>query len=112
VYTEAQAKRGQAAATRACVRCHTPDLTGGEAGPTLVGLAFLGNWDQQPLSDLFDHIHSTMPPDAPGSVSAQDASDIIARVLQLNKVPAGQKELPTDMDALAQITLESQPPAK
>jgi mono/diheme cytochrome c family protein len=112
VYTDAQAKRGEATANKACSSCHGADLMGGEAGPALVGLEFLGNWNQQSLGDFFDRIHATMPADAPGSLSLQDTSDVVARVLQLNKFPAGQKELPTDMNALGQIKIESQPPAK
>jgi mono/diheme cytochrome c family protein len=113
VYTDAQAKRGEATTTQRCSSCHGADLAGGEAGPALVGLEFLGNWNQQSLGDLFDRIHSTMPADAPGSLSPQDTADVIARVLQLNKFPVGQKELPSDMNALGQIKIESsQPPAK
>jgi mono/diheme cytochrome c family protein len=112
VYTDAQAKRGEATANQRCSACHGTDLMGGEAGPSLVGLEFLGNWNQQSLGDFFDRIHSTMPADAPGSLSLQDTADVIARVLQLNKFPAGQKELPTDMNALGQLKIESQPPAK
>src|SRR3954469_14603303 len=112
VYTDAQAKRGEGTANKACASCHGADLMGGEAGPALVGLEFLGNWNQQSLGDFFDRIHSTMPADAPGSLSLQDTADVIARVLQLNKYPAGEKELPTDMNALGQIKIESQPPAK
>jgi mono/diheme cytochrome c family protein len=111
VYSDVQAKRGETKATKACASCHGADLMGGEAGPALVGLEFLGNWNQQSLGDLFDRIHSTMPADAPGSLSLQDTADVIARVLQLNKFPAGQKELPTDMNALGQIKIEGQPPA-
>jgi mono/diheme cytochrome c family protein len=112
VYTEAQAKRGESTANKACTSCHGADLMGGEAGPALVGLEFLGNWNQQSLGDLFDRIHATMPADAPGSLSLPDTADVIARVLQLNKFPVGQKELPTDTSALGQIKIESQPPAK
>jgi mono/diheme cytochrome c family protein len=112
VYTTAQAKRGETTANKACSSCHGADLMGGEAGPALVGLEFLGNWNQQSLGDFFDRIHSTMPADAPGSLSLQDTADVIARVLQLNKYPAGEKELPSDMNALGQIKIESQPPAK
>ena len=111
VYTDVQAKRGEATANKNCSACHGADLMGGEAGPSLVGLEFLGNWNQQSLGDLFDRIHSTMPADAPGSLSLTDTADIIARVLQLNKFPAGQKDLPTDMGALNAIKIESsQPP--
>jgi hypothetical protein len=45
-------------------------------------------------------------------LSLSDTADVVARVLQLNKFPAGQKDLPTDTAALGQIKIESQPPAK
>src|ERR1700737_3471847 len=75
VYTDAQDKRGEATANQRCSACHGTDLMGGEAGPALVGLEFLGNWNQQSLGDFFDGIHSTMPADAPGSLSLQDTPD-------------------------------------
>ena len=112
VYTDAQAKRGEGVANKMCVSCHGAELAGGEAGPTLVGLEFLGNWNSLTLGDLFDRIHSTMPADAPGSLSNQDTGDVIAYVLKLNKYPAGEKELSTDMSALGQVKIEGQPPAK
>ena len=112
MYTDAQAKRGEATANKACSSCHGADLMGGEAGPALVGLEFLGNWNQQSLGDFFDRIHTTMPADNPGSLSVTDVADIIARVLQLNKFPAGEKDLPTDQNVLNLIKIESQPPAK
>ena len=112
VYTDAQAKRGEGVANKNCISCHGAELMGGEAGPTLVGLEFLGNWNSLSLGDLFDRIHATMPADAPGSLSLQDTSDLISYVLKLNKYPAGQKDLPTDMSALGQVKIEGQPPAK
>ncbi len=112
VYTDAQAKRGEGIANKSCVSCHGAELAGGEAGPTLVGLEFLGNWNSLTLGDFYDRIHSTMPADAPGSLSPQDTADIMAYVLKLNKYPAGQKELPTDMASLGQVKIEGQPAAK
>jgi len=112
VYSEAQAKRGESTGNKACTSCHGADLMGGEAGPALVGLEFIGNWNQQSLGDLFDRIHSTMPADAPGSLSLSDTADVLARILQLNKFPSGQNDLPSDVTALGQIKIESQPPAK
>jgi mono/diheme cytochrome c family protein len=106
VYTEDQAKRGEAFAGKLCVSCHGPDLTGGEAGPSLVGLEFLGNWTNLTVADLFDRVQSTMPADAPGTLMPQQVSDIATYVLKLNKYPAGKTELPSDLAALKGIKIE------
>src|SRR5262245_36068384 len=60
VYTDDQAKRGEAAAVKLCSSCHGPDLSGGEAGPALVGLEFLGNWNTLSTGDLFERVQTTM----------------------------------------------------
>ena len=112
VYTEDQAKRGEAVAGKVCVTCHGPDLTGGEAGPSLVGLEFLGNWNALSLADFYDRVNSTMPADAPGSLTPQQTTDVTTYVLKLNKFSAGQTELPTDVAALKKIMIEGQAPAK
>jgi ubiquinol-cytochrome c reductase cytochrome c subunit len=106
VYTEDQAKRGEAVAGKLCVSCHGPDLTGGEAGPSLVGLEFLGNWTNLTVADFFDRINSTMPADAPGTMTPQQTSDAASYVLKLNKFPAGKTELPSDLAALKGIKIE------
>jgi mono/diheme cytochrome c family protein len=106
VYTEEQAKRGEAVSAKLCASCHGPDLTGGEAGPALVGLEFIGNWTNLTVADFFDRVHSTMPADSPGTMTAQQTSDVSAYVLKLNKYPAGKVELPSDLGALKSIKIE------
>jgi mono/diheme cytochrome c family protein len=107
VYTDAQAKRGESAAeSKHCVVCHGDNMTG-DVGPALVGTEFLGNWNQKSLGDLFDLIHKTMPDNMPGTLSQQDTADLIARLLQLNKLPAGDKEVPTDMTALSHVKISA-----
>jgi quinoprotein glucose dehydrogenase len=106
VYTEDQAKRGETVAAKFCTSCHGPDLTGGEAGPTLVGLEFIGNWNNLTLADFFDRVHATMPADAPGTLTPQQTSDVSAYVLKLNKYPAGSAELASDLAALKNIKIE------
>lgn len=112
VYTEAQGKRGEVVSNKMCTSCHGPDLSGGEAGPTLVGLEFISNWTTLSVADLFDRVHATMPADAPGTMTMQQTSDVIAYMLMLNKYPAGQTELATDVAALKPIMIEGQPAAK
>ena len=106
VYTEEQAKRGEAVAAKMCTSCHGPDLTGGEAGPALVGLEFIGNWTNLTMADFFDRVHSTMPADSPGTMTEKQTSDVAAYVLKLNKYPAGTTELSSDLGALKAIKIE------
>ena len=49
-----------------------------------------------------------MPVYAPNTLTVQQSTDIVAYVLWLNEYPAGDKELPADLDALRKITLQTQ----
>jgi hypothetical protein len=59
------------------------------------------------LSDLFDRIRVSMPQDKPGSLSRQQAADLVAYILGFNKVPAGHTELPGDAEILKGIKIAS-----
>jgi S-disulfanyl-L-cysteine oxidoreductase SoxD len=109
VYTAEQAKRGEASANRSCAKCHNTDLTGGQDGPSLVGRETLDAWSSLTLGDLFDRIKTTMPADAPQTLSAQETADIVAYVLSVNKCPPGDKDLPSDAAALGQVRITSHP---
>ncbi len=56
VYTEEQAKRGEAVYRKECATCHGDILTGGESAPPLTGGAFQANWNGLTLGDLFDRM--------------------------------------------------------
>jgi mono/diheme cytochrome c family protein len=112
VYNDDQAKRGEVVANKLCTSCHGPELSGGEAGPTLVGLEFIGNWNNLTVADFYDRVNATMPADAPGTLTPQQTSDVAAYVFKLNKYPAGKTELPTDLAALKGIKIEGAQPAK
>ena len=103
-YSEAQAKRGATMYSETCAPCHAQDLSGAEA-PALAGSDFLGFWDKTPVSELVSKIKDSMPPNAPGSLSQQQAIDIVAHVLRANKFPAGSADLPSDAAALKAITI-------
>lgn len=109
VYTESQAKRGEATANARCASCHGPDFAGDVTAPALVGSDFFEAWRGQPLGALFQRIRTTMPADEPGSMSPQDTADVIARILQLNKFPSSQKEVSTEIDSLNRLKIESAP---
>jgi mono/diheme cytochrome c family protein len=110
VYTEEQAKRGEALYEKQCAACHGDKLAGRESAPPLTGGAFLANWNGLPLSDLFERVRRTMPQNAPGKLSRQQNADILAYVLSFNKFPAGQTELYRQAEMLREIRFEAAKP--
>lgn len=106
VYTQDQAKRGEALYKENCAACHGDDLAGSGPMPPLAGPDFLANWNNKTAGDLFDKIHSSMPASAPGSLSEQQTSDIIAYMLSVGKYPTGTEELAAKMEPLLQIKIE------
>jgi S-disulfanyl-L-cysteine oxidoreductase SoxD len=107
VYTEEQAKRGEALYKKFCAECHADGLTGVEQAPALTGVAFASNWDTTPLVELFDRMRTSMPENNPGSLSRQQNADILAHVLHVNQFPTGAAALPTDDLSLRQIRYEA-----
>ena len=87
-YTQAQAARGHQLFNNYCAQCHRPDLTGA-VGPALVGDAFLKQWSNKPLGDLFGFEHSNMPANNPGSLPDDTLWSITAYILRKNGFPAG-----------------------
>ena len=108
VYTEAQAKRGEAVYFETCVRCHGPQLQGGNdgAGP-LTGPTFNGNWNGVPLGQMVDRMRATMPLDKPNTLTRQQTADVLSFILSMNKVPAGKTELPRQVDLLNTIAFKT-----
>jgi mono/diheme cytochrome c family protein len=103
IYTAAQAKRGSGIYADKCSSCHGDNLTGGDNAPGLVGGEFSANWNDLRIGDLFERIRISMPQDAPGSLSRQEYADVLAYTLQKGNYPAGDAELPTQLDALNAI---------
>jgi hypothetical protein len=62
-------------------------------GPALVGDAFLKQWSNKPITDLYSFEHSSMPANNPGSVPADKLWAITAFILQKNGFPAGSTAL-------------------
>jgi mono/diheme cytochrome c family protein len=107
VYTDAQAKRGDALYSDQCASCHGPELTGGEMAPALTGGDFNSDWDGLALGQLLDRMKTTMPQNSPGSLSRQQNADILAFVLWKASAPAGSTELPSQTELLNQITFKA-----
>jgi quinoprotein glucose dehydrogenase len=108
VYSEAQAKRGDALYVQYCGNCHGQNLAGADVAPALTGTDFVANWNDLSLNDLFERLRIGMPADKPGSLSRQDNADILAFMLFKAGFPAGAAELPTQLEALKDITFVAQ----
>jgi mono/diheme cytochrome c family protein len=106
VYTEDQAKRGEALYQKECKGCHGVALGGGESSPPLTGGAFLSNWNGLTLGDLFERIRKTMPQNAPGKLNRPQNADILAFLLSANKFPPGKTELSRQTEFLKEIRFE------
>jgi mono/diheme cytochrome c family protein len=103
VYTAAQAEQGQTLFTQQCAVCHGATLQGTGQNPPLTGDAFLKNWTGSTLADFYGMIQATMPATKPGSLTPDQVTQAIAFILQSNKFPAGNTELPNTPDALKAI---------
>ena len=108
VYTEAQARRGENQYGRFCEQCHGSDLSGNQVDevPSLVWETFMSQWSGKTTRDLFDQVSRSMPRDNPGSLSARAYTDVIAYILQANKLPSGTRELDGNPERLEQIVIE------
>jgi quinoprotein glucose dehydrogenase len=110
VYTEAQAARGKAAYDEHCATCHGSDLEGKDMAASLSGVEFRGNWNDLSVGDLFDRIRTTMPADAPQSLTRAQYLDIVSYLLSRNEFPAGTTELPSDDGALKGVQIVATKP--
>jgi cytochrome c len=110
VYSDAQAKRGEAVYTQKCAGCHGPDLTGADTAPSLTGPEFNSGWNDLSADDLAERVRTTMPGDAPGSLNRQDTIDVIAFIFAKDRFPSGQAELPAASEQLKQIKILAQKP--
>ena len=110
IYTEAQAQRGAEQYRQNCAACHGDTMTGGDEAPALAGGEFLSNWTGLTVGDLFDRIRISMPADRPGKLNRDQIADILARILTVNRFPAGKTELERQTEVLKQIRLDPEKP--
>ena len=111
VFTEAQAARGRQAYSGACGLCHGRRLNGAPDDPDMVSTPplararFLRVWEGRSLAALLAYTRLTMPEDNPGSLSEQEYVDVVAYLLSMSRMPAGDDELPSDSRSLAHIVI-------
>ncbi len=109
VYTDDQAMRGQRVYEQECAQCHLDDLMGDGIAPALIGSSFFFRWSDLSVGDMYIAIRTTMPQGAPASLSPTGYVDITTYLLQMNKIPGGDTELPTDTDVLEGILITEPP---
>lgn len=96
VFTTEQASAGKVAYSRACAKCHMPDLGGTPDAPPLSGNRFLDTWRSRTTKQLFDFVLGAMPPGGPsinGDIKADTYAAILAYVLQSNGASPGETPL-------------------
>jgi mono/diheme cytochrome c family protein len=98
VYSVQQAVRGRDVYAGYCKSCHTVQ--------THTGAAFNATWNGRALSELYDYMSERMPKNEPGSLSSQEYADVLAYVLRMNAMPAGDHELPVESAAMQKIRID------
>ncbi|HTQ02653.1 MAG TPA: c-type cytochrome [Polyangiaceae bacterium] len=110
----AQAQAGQALYGKYCGGCHGAHGNDGKA-PPVVGLsagalplappptAKMRKTQFKTVADVADFVAKTMPPRAPGSLSADDYYAILAFDLQANGIDLGDKKLDPALAATLEI---------
>lgn len=104
-FTAEQAARGKTAYDANCVSCHGPDLVSANYGPPLAGAYFEGQWVGKSVGALYTHVHDRMPPSRPGQLGDETYADLVAYILQVNGLAAGDVALPTDLTKLETMTI-------
>jgi hypothetical protein len=95
VYSKTQADGAKAQFEKLCASCH-PFTVAGKKKEKDVPLGeepFFESWTGRPLSDMISTIALTMPNDGSATVTDQEATDLVAFILQQNGYPAGDKPL-------------------
>jgi mono/diheme cytochrome c family protein len=112
VFTAEQARRGQAAYTGPCDRCHGFKLDGAPDDPDMLpappvaGPKFLRKWKGRTLGALFEYVRTTMPTNNPGYLSDAEVADIVAYMLSVSGLPPGEERLQPDREALVRVVID------
>ncbi len=97
VYTEEQARRGEALNRKVCGACHMEQWFTG---------TLMQSWSGATVGMLFELISATMPEDRPGGLKRREYADVLAYIFELNGLPPGDEELSSRKEALAEILIQ------
>ena len=90
VYTTAQAVRGAKTFETNCTGCHREP---GGTAPILAGDRFTKTFGDATLQTVFTTVKTTMPRNAPGTLTDAEYTDIVAHLLRINSYADGMSEL-------------------
>ncbi len=98
LYTEAQAAEGAKTWTATCSGCHeAKDVTSAD---------FRTKWVGRNLFELYEQIRTTMPDDAPGTLTPEQYLTSVTYILKLNGLPAGTTALVSDSVTMSALKFE------
>ncbi len=97
-FTSDQAARGRATFRQICRECHYVS--------EFRGADFEWQWRRRTAWDLFRNISRNMPENAPGSLTQQVYTDVVAYVLALNQHTPGDTALAPTREAMSQIPID------
>ena len=98
LYTEAQAEEGAKVWATTCSGCHeTKDVTSAD---------FRTKWVGRSLFELYEQIRTTMPDDAPGTLTPDQYLHSVVYILKLNGLPAGATPLVSDSATMSTLKFE------
>ena len=104
-FSTAQVDRGKVTYAQNCAPCHGKDMDAGEFGPPLKGRAFLDRWGGRPLAEFSAYLQANMPPGRVGELDSDAYAALVALLLNVNGVAAGQQPLSGDPARLAALKM-------
>jgi mono/diheme cytochrome c family protein len=107
IYTLAQATAGADVFSKNCAVCHGAALQG-IAGPTLLGQSFASAGNNDTVGGIFGEIAEQMPAGAPGSLTHDQYTQVMAFILAKNGYPAGPTALDYNAALGSSVPLVSQ----
>ena len=99
IFIAAQIERGINVYELHCAECHMPEQFTMDI--------FINTWNGRYLFEIYELIRTTMPYENPGRLTKKEVAEVLAYILSLNSLQAGQSDLPTTSSKLKQIRIEN-----
>lgn len=97
VFTADQVAVGEEVFEDVCSDCHTNDIFGPD---------YMTAWSGATVGEFFAELQATMPYENPGTLEDKQYAAVIVYLFALNGVAAGDQELPADVSALYEISID------